>query len=157
MRDDQAALRVIPASMGSFMQLPSPQPEMQYLSAAWQEEESEQRLRVRERSSQQVLRVEGHQPQKCYRSSMFHHWQPSIEQPMFRNVSGILKGAVPFIPKPLTSLRAAAHSRQNCWATSRALTTHRRSASVQCANTPIFPTSDSALQQLIDAEGRILR
>ena len=102
-------------------------------------------------------RVGGHPPQKCYQGSMLHPWQPSIEQPMFRNVGGILKDALPLFPKPLTSLRAAAHSRRSSWATSRALTTNRRSASVQSTNTPIFPTSDSALQQLIDSEGRILR
>lgn len=86
---------------------------------------------------------------------------PNLNQHMFGNTAVILRGARSLASKQLICLKNSAHSRTICWAPSlvnpRALARQRSSASRQDTNTPVFQLSDTALQQIIEAEGKILR
>ena len=90
------------------------------------------------------------------------HVLPAIDQPMFRNAHGILKGVLGALPRPLTFVRTTwAHSRPICWAPSSAqpggLKAHANAASVQIKTTSLSSLSDDGVQALVEAQGRILR
>lgn len=92
---------------------------------------------------------------------MAQHMHPSIEQPMFGNVRVLLRGALINFPKQLSSLTGTAHGRTICWsptlARPTALALHRSSVPAQVGATSLPSVSETALQQLVEAEGRILR
>ena len=86
---------------------------------------------------------------------------PILDQHMFGNTAVALRSARSLVLKQLLCLNNSAHSGNICWAPSlvnpRALARQRSSASRQNTNTPVFHLSDTTLQQIVEAEGKILR